>query len=580
MSDDKKLLDDEKQIVLEKEGLGFDYIFLRLPQVSGYQACLFLMSSWAWICYGMVTVGSVITQARPDHRCKTILDGTAYNLTFEEGKSFAPEDKCQMYDIDWAQQCPGAVKFEDLEKCFEEKKLNQSELIPCENGYESVFDKSQFESTVTTDWQLVCSNRWVDTWLTVSVMAGLLVGVFSFGPVIDRIGRRKTIFVACIGLAVIQLPLVFLTSASSVWIYAALRFGSSFFVIAAATAGFVYTTEIVGQKYRTWFGMGNQLLRAFGVVTLSIIGSFIHNWHQQMMVFVAVPLVFVFIFFWIVPMSNAWLYATKKFDEGRVGVKHFAEKVNVDVDEGFLDELQYSVEQKMSSGAAVTYTQADLFKRPGMKKTTFIELTQWFSTKMVYYGLSLSAGGLGGNVLVTNLIYGFVDFVCYIVLPKIIDVKKIGRRGGTMLMMTISAIGCFGTAFFTYKMMGEEHTHDHDSQYYVFKKTCAFIAKFGISGTFGLVYVYTGELYPTPIRGIAVGLCSAGGRIGGILCPLVNSTATSLPWLPYAIYGSMSIFQVITVTRLPETLGKPMLTSIDEAEEFYANPEGKNSEKE
>ena len=61
--------------------------------------------------------------------------------------------------------------------------------------------------------------------------------------------------------------------------------------------------------------------------------------------------------------------------------------------------------------------------------------------------------------------------------------------------------------------------------------------------------------------GIAVGLCSAGGRIGG----------TSLPWLPYAIYGSMSIFQVITVTRLPETLGKPMLTSIDEAEEFYKN---------
>ena len=88
------------------------------------------------------------------------------------------------------------------------------------------------------------------------------------------------------------------------------------------------------------------------------------------------------------------------------------------------------------------------------------------------------------------------------------------------------------------------------------------------------------EVYLFCNLGIAVGLCSAGGRIGGILCPLVNSTATSLPWLPYAIYGSMSIFQVITVTRLPETLGKPMLTSIDEAEEFYADPEEKNSEKE
>ena len=57
---------------------------------------------------------------------------------------------------------------------------------------------------MTTDWQLVCSNRWIDTWLTVSVMAGLLVGVFTFGPVIDRIGRRKTIFIACIGLAIVQ----------------------------------------------------------------------------------------------------------------------------------------------------------------------------------------------------------------------------------------------------------------------------------------------------------------------------------------------------------------------------------------
>ena len=61
-------LDEKKKIILEEEGLGFDYIFLRLPEVSLYQFQMFLMASWAWICYGMVTVGSVITQAKPDHR--------------------------------------------------------------------------------------------------------------------------------------------------------------------------------------------------------------------------------------------------------------------------------------------------------------------------------------------------------------------------------------------------------------------------------------------------------------------------------------------------------------------------------
>ena len=171
--------------------------------------------------------------------------------------------------------------------------------------------------------------------------------------------------------------------------------------------------------------------------------------------------------------------------------------------------------------------------------------------------------------MVTNLIYGMVDFVCYIILPFIIDSPKIGRRGGTMIMMTISAVGCLSLALFTYLMMGEVLGDDEHSKYYLFKKLSAFVAKFGISGTFGLVYVYTGELYPTPIRGIAVGLCSAGGRIGGILSPLVNTTANYIPWMPYAIFGVMSIVQVVTVTLLPETLGHSMLTSIDEAEEFY-----------
>ena len=48
-----------------------------------------------------------------------------------------------MFDIDWEKQCPGAVKLAELEKCFNDNKLNQSELIPCENGFESVFDQSQ-----------------------------------------------------------------------------------------------------------------------------------------------------------------------------------------------------------------------------------------------------------------------------------------------------------------------------------------------------------------------------------------------------------------------------------------------------
>lgn len=142
--------------------------------------------------------------------------------------------------------------------------------------------------------------------------------------------------------------------------------------------------------------MGNQLLRAVGYISLSVIGYYLKNWQSQMIVLTLTPMVFVVAFYWILPTSNAWLFATGQFEEGRAGVKKLGERYpDANIDDAFIDELEYSVKQKMSKGGTKTYTQADLFKTPGMKRTTFIELSQWFSTKMVYYGLSLGAGSLG-----------------------------------------------------------------------------------------------------------------------------------------------------------------------------------------
>ena len=49
------------------------------------------------------------------------------------------------------------------------------------------------------------------------------------------------------------------------------------------------------------------------------------------------------------------------------------------------------------------------------------------------------------------------------------------------------------------------------------------IGKFGASGAFSLIYIYTAELFPTEIRSTALGLCSMMARIGGIAAPQVSS---------------------------------------------------------
>ena len=48
------------------------------------------------------------------------------------------------------------------------------------------------------------------------------------------------------------------------------------------------------------------------------------------------------------------------------------------------------------------------------------------------------------------------------------------------------------------------------------------LGKFGASAAFALLYVYTAELYPTEIRGTALGLCCMMARVGGFVAPQVK----------------------------------------------------------
>merc|ERR1712208_268285 len=51
--------------------------------------------------------------------------------------------------------------------------------------------------------------------------------------------------------------------------------------------------------------------------------------------------------------------------------------------------------------------------------------------------------------------------------------------------------------------------------------TLAMIGKFLIAGTFALAYLYTAELFPTPVRNVAVGGASTFARIGSMSAPYI-----------------------------------------------------------
>lgn len=48
-----------------------------------------------------------------------------------------------------------------------------------------------------------------------------------------------------------------------------------------------------------------------------------------------------------------------------------------------------------------------------------------------------------------------------------------------------------------------------------------FVARGVIAGLFQAAYVYTPEVYPTALRSLGVGACSAVARLGAMLTPYV-----------------------------------------------------------
>ena len=82
-----------------------------------------------------------------------------------------------------------------------------------------------------------------------------------------------------------------------------------------------------------------------------------------MKVLASAPLLFICVFYWVLPKSPAWLYSRNENDLGRKGVQSLSRKFpKAELTEDFIDEIELSIKLKTGQLNEKTYTQMDLFK--------------------------------------------------------------------------------------------------------------------------------------------------------------------------------------------------------------------------
>jgi MFS family permease len=123
-----------------------------------------------------------------------------------------------------------------------------------------------------------------------------------------------------------------------------------------------------------------------------------------------------------------------------------------------------------------------------------------------------------------------------------VDMKQVGRKG-------TGAIACIGTAIFLFLFTRAT------SQAGVLGFSCA-IAFFD-NLVYGLLYAYTPELFPAPVRGTANGLVALFNRLSGLMAPIIAAYVGINNNYPVWISAALFVVAGLVFLVLPyETRGR------------------------
>ncbi|KAK3097630.1 hypothetical protein FSP39_011541 [Pinctada imbricata] len=453
----------------------FDEVLIQLGEFGFYQKRLYLILCIPAISVGCYMMILVYIMHAPEHRCKIPgYDNDTYeiqnsyhqhliNTTIPpplDEHSIHKYDRCHIYVNNDVNADPTSVT-----------------RIKCT---EWVYDTSTFEETFTSKNNLVCSEALKTSHAQMIFYFGVLVGDIGFGMLSDVIGRKKTLVIS----AVIQVSAaVGVAFAPEFYSFVILEF-----IVGAACHGVfmaacVLSVEFVGPSKRVMTGIPIHIFFAIGLVYLSLMGFLLRNW-QYLQLSVAVPCIVYVFYWWIIPESPRWLVSQGKYADAETIVQVTAKANKAKIPNPIIDPK--TIEVNKGGKLWHMFTHKVLLLR--MLKLLY----NWIIVAMIYYGVTMHVGNLGGDFYLNQFILAAVEFPSKI--GSMLLLNKIGRR----------------------KM--------HCTCLHPLTLTLSFIGKTSSAAAFGVIYIFSAELYPTIVRNGAMGASSCIARFGGMAAPYIAQT--------------------------------------------------------
>ncbi|XP_040907430.1 solute carrier family 22 member 5-like [Toxotes jaculatrix] len=508
-----------------------------------FQQIVFFLLCVSTIPNGSGVLSIVFVADIPSHHCMI----PEVNLTQEWLSAVIPIkvvngkqelSRCSRYRLDVVRNlsAQGYAPGRDI-------NLTDLEQEGCVDGWS--YSRDIYQSTIVSEFDLVCGEQWKQPFTTTLYFLGVLVGSFFSGQLSDRYGRKPVFFATMALQTIFTVAEVFSPS----WVvFSILLFFSGLGQIGNYIAAFVLGTEILTGNVRVLFSsLGVCLCFAIGYMMLPLFAYFLRDW-KSLLLAVSLPGVLYIPLWWFIPESPRWLLSQGRMEEAEAILRNAAEKNKVEAPQVIFED--YSADDiKMLSKNEERHTVFDLIRTSNIRATTLILCLVWFSLSTGYFGLSLNTSRLSADPYISCFISAAIEVPSYI--SSWLALRYFPRRLSASCTMLLG-----GLSLFFIQLVPQTLPE--------LSITLEMLGKYGFATGTALMFAYTAELYPTLLRNTAAGTCCTFSRVGSCTAPFLLQLSIYFRYLPYITLGTLAVVSALAILFLPESFGQPLPETIQQ----------------
>ena len=471
------------------------------------------------------------------------------------------------------------VKYTDENNIVHVNQTLSNEI--CEKKFEIL---KRFDYSWVSEFDIECDKFNIGL-IGVFTFIGNTMGSIVFSIITKYFTHKQILLTSSVGFS---LSIFICTLIHSVdyfyWIFICLIF-VGLFGNCLCYSSLVVCEEIVSSNKRSFFSSIINMGYGLCGVMYSLIFMYIQNWRYDFYILIGFSL-FLGLMIWLFVYDSPRIYidhkdigTTKKILEGIASFnglkKEYLEKIETEETKQLIEEImEYNYENGIemkeinsdekadkkdelinsengSSKKKIKLTAFSSLKYPSLRYKFLILCILWFGTRSTSNCIALSSKALPGNYYF-NIIFLFIfESSAYYFSGILINIESLGRRGTLWSQYFIITISFLLLSFIKISD--------------TFELGLNYVTRFCAAAIELVFYTYTLEVYPTPVRSVNFGMNVTFGNIGSILAPLVYEYLPS--WLFLFIFALFSVFHAILLIFLPETVGKPMIESIEELNE-------------